>query len=73
MLEAHYAIPMTKGVLNCLNIRLDAKTLSFIIDHSETKILIYDTEFAEKVKDIVGFIKTPLILICIEDIFPNTI
>ncbi len=72
MLEAHYAVPMTKGVLNCLNIRLDAKTLSFIIDHSETKVLIYDSEFAEIVKDIVKIIKTPIKLICIEDIFPNT-
>ncbi len=73
MLEAHYAIPMTKGVLNCLNIRLDAKTLSFIIDHSETKILIYDTEFEKIVMDIVGFSKNPLILICIEDIFSNNL
>ncbi|PPR78314.1 MAG: Long-chain-fatty-acid--CoA ligase [Alphaproteobacteria bacterium MarineAlpha2_Bin1] len=71
MLEAHYAVPMSKGVLNCLNIRLDAKTLSFIIDHSETKILIYDTEFAELVEDIVNSLINPITLICIEDILKN--
>ena len=33
MLEAHYAVPMLGAVLNSLNIRLDAGTIAFILDH----------------------------------------
>ena len=28
--EAHYSVPMTGGVLNTINIRLDAKTIAYI-------------------------------------------
>src|SRR3546814_5774640 len=37
MLEAHYGVPMLGGVLNSLNIRLDARTLAFILEHGEAK------------------------------------
>ena len=30
MLECHYGVPMTKGVLNPLNTRLDAETIAFM-------------------------------------------
>ena len=33
--EAHYSVPMTGGVLNTINIRLDAKTISYILDDSD--------------------------------------
>lgn len=46
MLEAHYGVPMTGAVLNTLNIRLDAATIAFMIDHAETKVLLTDREFA---------------------------
>ena len=71
MLEAHYGVPMSKGVLNCLNIRLDAKTLSFIIDHSETKVLIYDSEYSLTVNEILNYLKHPIKLICIKDLYEN--
>ena len=35
MLEAHYGVPMTQGVLNTLNIRLDAPTIAFSLDHAD--------------------------------------
>ena len=31
MYEAHFAIPMTGAIINTINIRLDAKTISYII------------------------------------------
>ena len=46
MLEAHYGVPMTGGVLNALNTRLDAAALAFILDHGEAKFLITDREFS---------------------------
>ncbi|WP_158924378.1 acyl-CoA synthetase [Acidisphaera sp. S103] len=46
MLEAHYAVPMLGAVLCCINIRLDAAAIGFILRHSETKVVLTDTEFA---------------------------
>ena len=46
MLECHYGVPMSKGVLNTLNTRLDAAVLAFTLDHAETKVLIVDREFS---------------------------
>ena len=45
MLEAHYAVPMTGGVLNTLNTRLDPAVIAFSLDHGEAKILLTDREF----------------------------
>ena len=41
LLEAHYSIPMTGGVVNTINTRLDAETISYILEHSEQHYLIY--------------------------------
>ena len=50
-LEAHFGIPMCGAVLNALNIRLDAKTIAFILDHGEAEILLTDKEFAPIIKE----------------------
>ena len=34
--EAHFGVLMTGGVLNALNIRLEAETLSYILEHAGT-------------------------------------
>jgi fatty-acyl-CoA synthase len=44
MLECHYGVAMTKGVVNTLNTRLDAGTIAFSLDHAEAKIFIVDKE-----------------------------
>ena len=46
MLEAHHGVPMTGGVLNALNTRLDAAAIAFMLDHSGAKLFIADREFA---------------------------
>ncbi|WP_163369137.1 AMP-binding protein, partial [Klebsiella aerogenes] len=40
MLECHYGVPMTGGVLNTLNTRLDAPIIAFSLDHGEAKVFI---------------------------------
>jgi fatty-acyl-CoA synthase len=42
LLEAHYGVPMSGGVLCAINTRLDAATVAFILKHSEAKVLIAD-------------------------------
>jgi fatty-acyl-CoA synthase len=44
--EAHFGVPMTGGVLNALNTRLDAASLTFMLDHGEASVVIVDREFA---------------------------
>jgi fatty-acyl-CoA synthase len=46
MLEAHFGVPMAGAVLNALNVRLDAETIAFMLDHGEAKVLITDREFS---------------------------
>jgi fatty-acyl-CoA synthase len=67
VLEAHYGVPMTGAVLNTLNIRLDAATIAFILDHAETKVLITDREFSATIKAALDQAKTRPIVIDIDD------
>ena len=46
MNEAHFAVPMAGAVLNGLNIRLDAASIAFQLDHGGAKIILVDPEFA---------------------------
>ena len=50
LFEAHYSIPMTGGVINTINTRLDAETIAYILDHSDAKLLITDTQFSPTMK-----------------------
>ena len=65
--ESHFGVPMTGAVLNALNIRLDAKTLAFILDHGEAKVLITDTEFSPVIKDALRICNQELLVIDIDD------
>jgi fatty-acyl-CoA synthase len=73
MLEAHYGVPMTGGVINTLNTRLDAAALAFILDHGEAKVLITDREFAGVMKETLRLAKSkPLVIDYDDPEFPQT-
>ncbi|XP_021892037.1 probable acyl-activating enzyme 5, peroxisomal [Carica papaya] len=42
MYELHFAVPMAGAVLNCINTRLDARTISVLLRHSESKLIFVD-------------------------------
>lgn len=65
--EAHFGVPMADMVLNTLNCRLDASTIAYILEHSNTRALIVDREFAETVKEAVSGLANPPMLIDIND------
>ncbi|MBO1013054.1 acyl-CoA synthetase [Achromobacter sp. SD115] len=44
--EAHFGVAMAGAVLNALNTRLDAETLSFILEHGAATVLLTDREYA---------------------------
>ena len=48
--EAHYSVPMTGAILNTINIRLDAKTIAYILEHSDAKVLVVDRQLHTEVK-----------------------
>ena len=53
--EAHFGIPALGAVINTINTRLDVKTVAYIFDHGEAKIVIVDSQFlslAEEAKKI---------------------
>ena len=63
MLECHYGVPMTQGVLNTLNTRLDAAIIAFSLDHAETKVAIIDREFSKVMKEALALCKVkPLVI-----------
>ncbi|MEI7610201.1 MAG: acyl-CoA synthetase, partial [Rhodospirillaceae bacterium] len=65
--EAHFGIPMIGAVLNALNIRLDAAAIAFILNHSETKVLITDREFANVIKPALEQLGRTILVIDIDD------
>jgi len=67
LLEAHYGVPMMGGVLNALNVRLDAATIAFILEHAETKVLLTDRGFAGVVKEALALTKARPAVIDIDD------
>ena len=69
--EAHYSVPITGGVLNTINIRLDAKTIAYILDHSEAKVLVVDRQLHAEVKKALSTIKRKIIVIDINDQFAD--
>ena len=50
LVECHFGVPMAGGVLNTINIRLDASTIAYILNHGEARFLLTDTGFSEQVK-----------------------
>ncbi|MGB7180537.1 MAG: acyl-CoA synthetase [Burkholderiaceae bacterium] len=71
MIEAHHGVPMTGAVLNAINTRLDAATIAFILSHSESRLLITDTEFSSAVGEALEIMRangeTPPEVIDVDD------
>lgn len=65
--EAHFAVPMIGAVLNPINTRLDPKTIGFILDHSDSKMLFVDTELMPAAKEALKILNKDLPLIYIDD------
>ncbi len=65
--EAHFGVLMTGAVLNTLNTRLDAKTIAFMLEHAETKVLFTDREFSDTMKAALDILPSSPIVIDIDD------
>ena len=59
MNELHFAVPMTGAVLNALNIRLDATSIAFQLDHGGAKIILVDPEFSGVISEALSLVTGP--------------
>ena len=67
MVEAHFGIPMTGAVINALNTRLDAAAIAFMLDHSETSVVLIDKEFSLVMKEALTIAKVKPLVIDVHD------
>lgn len=67
MIELHYAIPMSGGVINTINFRLDVATIAYILNHADTRFLITDSQFSKVVKQALQQVTRDIVVIDIVD------
>ncbi|KAL9425707.1 hypothetical protein AB3S75_032632 [Citrus x aurantiifolia] len=68
MYEAHFAIPFAGAILNNINTRLDARTISVLLQHSESKLVLVDYQSRNLVVEAISLFpsdikRPPLVLI----------
>lgn len=49
--ELNFGVPMARAVLNSINSRLDARMISVLLSHSETKVLFADSQHLQVVQE----------------------
>ena len=59
MNEVHFAVPMAGAVLNALNIRLDASSIAFQLDHGGARIILVDPEFSGVIAEALKLMTGP--------------
>jgi fatty-acyl-CoA synthase len=59
MNEVHFAVPIAGAVLNALNIRLDAASIAFQLDHGGAKLILVDPEFAGVIAEALTLMTGP--------------
>ncbi|MCA1910068.1 MAG: acyl-CoA synthetase [Magnetospirillum sp.] len=67
LFEGHFGVPLTGGVLNAINTRLDAEAITFILKHGEAKLLIVDREFSKVAKKAVEGLDVKIPVFDIDD------
>ena len=60
MIEAHFGVPMSGAVLNCLNFRLDAPTIAQCLAHGEAKLVLADHQFLGVIEAALALLDRPV-------------
>jgi len=72
LLEAHYGVAMAGGVLNAINIRLDAAAVRFIIGHGAARVMIADRDYSALVRQALeGLEPKPRIIDVVDALAAN--
>ncbi|KAK1410601.1 hypothetical protein QVD17_37138 [Tagetes erecta] len=74
MYELYFAIPFAGAVINSINTRLDARTVSVILTHSESKLVFVDQDSVSLLLDAISMfpsnLNKPKLVLIAEDDFP---
>ncbi len=66
--EAHFGVPASGAVLNSINMRLEAETVSYIFDHGGAKVVLVDPQFMPTVAKAIEMMKgTPPTIVEVAD------
>ncbi|MDE0307856.1 MAG: AMP-binding protein [Albidovulum sp.] len=57
--EAHFGVPACGAVLNTINTRLEASTVSYILEHGGAKLVFVDSQFLPLAEQAVAELKCP--------------
>ena len=67
MIESHFGVPAIGAVLNTLNTRLDAASLTYMLNHAQAKVVLIDREFAAVMREAIAQAQVKPIVIDIDD------
>ncbi|HET8625410.1 MAG TPA: acyl-CoA synthetase [Gemmatimonadales bacterium] len=67
MFECQFGIPMAGAVINTINVRLDAATIGFMLEHGEAKVVIADREFAAVLRAALASCPTRPVVVDLPD------
>ncbi|XP_022145152.1 probable acyl-activating enzyme 6 [Momordica charantia] len=72
MYELQFAVPMAGAVLNNINLRLDAHTISMLLRHSESKLIFVDQASCSLINDALNLFPTkskrPVLVLIADDV-----
>ncbi len=54
LFELHFAVPMCGGVLSALNTRLEPGTIAFILDHSDSEVILASSDLLPLVREALA-------------------
>ncbi|MDE0852834.1 MAG: AMP-binding protein [Nevskia sp.] len=69
MLEAHFGVPLAGGVLCTINVRLDAATTAYILQHSEATVFIVDRQWSALAKEALALLPIKPLVLDIDDAY----
>ncbi|KAA0046220.1 hypothetical protein IC582_021532 [Cucumis melo] len=71
MYELHFAVPMVGAILNTINLRLDTRTISILLRHSESKLIFVDQASCALIFEALALfppeMKRPLLVLIADD------
>ncbi|KRS10736.1 acyl-CoA synthetase [Roseovarius atlanticus] len=57
--EAHFGVPACGAVLNAINTRVEADTITYILDHGEAKVVMVDPQFLSTTLEAIDKMEGP--------------
>ena len=58
LFELHFAVPITGGVLSTINTRLEAETVAYILDHSDSQLVLVSADLRPLLDEALSLAET---------------